>query len=87
MQCYNKMQSYQGVGQSVAWSNYQKEAAGRPLSQLCLDGPKRTWIGRWKQTWISPSEPGWALGSEPGMVQVNLDGPKQMTLEIDFLKN
>ena len=37
--------------------------------------------------WMGPSEPGWALGSEPGMVQANLDGPKRMTLEIDFLKN
>ena len=64
MQCYNKMQPYQGVGQSVAWANYQEEAAGRPLSQLCLDGPKRTWMGPWKRTWNGSSEPGWAQAND-----------------------
>merc|ERR1712192_301828 len=31
----------QGIGQSVAWSNYLQETAGKPLSHLCLDFPMR----------------------------------------------
>ena len=38
---YSVQPYHQGIGQSVAWSNYLKEAAGKPLSQLCLDGPKK----------------------------------------------
>ena len=67
MQCYNKMQPYQGVGQSVAWANYQEEAAGRPLSQLCLDGPKldRPKLDAgWKRTWNGSSEHGWAQAND-----------------------
>ena len=38
---YSMQPNRQGIGQSVAWSNYLKESAGKPLSQLCLDGPKK----------------------------------------------
>ena len=38
---YSVQPYHQGIGQSVAWSNYLKEAAGKPLSQLCLDFPMR----------------------------------------------
>ena len=35
----------QGVGQSVAWSQYLKHSGGKLLSQLCLEEPTPTRSG------------------------------------------
>ena len=40
--CDGTFQCMQGVGQSVAWSQYLKYSGGKLLSQLCLEEPTPT---------------------------------------------